>query len=201
MRAIIAVLLLPGLAWGTLLTIEADDFEAETNISEHFEDVTLRAWHWFEGEYSDLYAVDSTNYLPLLGDNVLGYYDPWYPLGKQEFWSRDPYLRIDLNNAYARSLEIFVFAKYGQMTGNAILKGYNEQGELINHIPQWGVSESQVSRLWSYQLEDYSVAYYELYAEYVVCFDHITIDYEVIPEPGTIVLLLGGLLLLRLRRR
>jgi len=186
--AFLSILILALPAAGVIVNIEADNYPFETPISDSFEFITLRA-PAYAGFGGEVVAVQSTHTMQLLGEKVLGY--SW----DNEFWGNSVRFRISFDG-FAKSLSVKMIGKEGSLKGVTVLDAYNANHELIISVNK--KAQPGIVTFRSTERETYDIAYYELYSERAIAFDDITIDYQPVPEPATILLL--TLMMVCLRR-
>ena len=176
--AFISILILALPCYAVIVNIEADDYPLETPISDSFEFITLRApYSGFEGE---VVAVESSHSMQLLGEKVLGY--SW----DIEWWGSGRKFRISFDG-FAKSLSVKMIGKEGSLKGVTVLDAYNANHELIISVNK--KAQAGIVTFRSTERETYDIAYYELYSYRAIAFDDMTIDYQPVPEPATLLLL------------
>lgn len=180
----------------TIITIEADDFAAGTNLSHAFDGITLSA-----SDGSDIYSVASTNIGGELGTNVLGY-------GSNENWQFGPYndydymgeyLIIDFDNVVGSVSARYAATDDILMSHVVIMRGFGSGGEArdisIGFDIIYGDDYASVVMFGG----PFAQVVVGMTEGWAVSLDHIRIDLTVIPEPATFILLALGMVVSRKR--
>jgi hypothetical protein len=184
-----------------LLTIEADDYPAGTNLTQTIEDCEIFA-EGLSDKY-DVFAFEaplsidiSGNRIYPAGYNVLGYEHSKY--GAFAYWADNPKLRINFNGL-AKSVYFEAVCKYASRSGKFFIRGYDENNKQILNIGRQSTSETEPRNI-HYSFDDYCLSYVRIYAEFPTMLDHLQFEYQV-PEPSTMSLLLLGWLVRRKNQR
>jgi len=195
--SLIVTLVLISTCNAAIITIEADDFAAGTDMGMIYDDIRFRTYNFAGGKSSTIFALESSNPLGLFGDNSIGWQDPATSLF-YEWWWNVPRLEIVIDNGFAYRIDISVTAKSGTIPGPVFVKSYNKWYEVLT-ANSTTPSSAHISNLYTYR-EACDIKYFKVYSLACFALDNIRIDYQPeVPEPSTIILLAGGLLFLRRR--
>ena len=183
-----------------MVTIEADNFAAGTNLTNSITDFTIKtsgpSSYYIENglRWCQVYALDTgtlfqdaSGVLYPLGQRVLGfdYKGSFYP-----YFTSDTMLKVAFNGL-AKSVYLET-ASPGNPQSITILRGYDQSGNQILYRSTNRSVRTSSPEIIHYEFDDYQLAYVEIYG-YMTVVDNLQFDVQSVPEPSTLLLGIGGL--------
>ena len=188
----------------TIISADADGYGEGTNISTAFAGMTLSSVGSSAGLDGYVYAYEDS--LASTGTSVFGHnlvnHKEWYFDFYPELHQTDDYgLRIDFDNP-ANMVEIDMLCNSSY--AYAILRAYDSSGLFLYEVETPYLTYGEIFTA-TISRDSYDIAYVIAGGKFGNEATHVLLDNlsaNVIPEPGTVLLLgLGGLALLRKRKR
>jgi len=183
--AILLSLFLTAQAFGTLITLDADDFTDYENINEPIPEMNLWRLDYrdqFDKIYDKVFAIPST-------DNFLGERSIGWMLspaeGYHEWWDEEPCLYIELNGL-ASSITIDTANRPNWIRKTVIVDCWDIDGNQVAH------NFDDIGGRLTTNVGEYTISSVSIWTTGQMSIDKIQIEH--IPEPTTLLILgLGGL--------